>query len=168
MPMHLLCLLPVSALLLMACSANIPQPQVVERLGLDSISTSATSSTAYIKTSSDTDRFCEGRGVDAVATSSSGFSLSGTVAPGENAGIGESDSSGALGLGGRDPTVLLARELLYRACELSLNLNLGLDDTKEIYYRFLQTIETVSGNQLNAGTAVQGFEQETQITPSGQ
>ncbi len=154
--------------LLMACASQVPVPQVIERPGLDSISSSGTASTAYIKKHSETDRFCEGRGVDAVETTSSGLSISGSLPAGPGAGIGNSSSAGALGLGGRDPEVLLARELLYRACELTLNLNLGLEDTKEIYFRFLQTIETVSGNHASSGTAVQGFQQQPTISAENQ
>jgi|GEM_PF-5523910 len=62
---------------------------------------------------------------------------------------------GALGLGGRDPLVLLARELLFRVCELTSNINADPELTIETYKYFLKTPETLSQHRFGSGTAPQ-------------
>ena len=80
--------------------------------------------------------------------------------------IGEDVSRGAMSLGGRNPGVLIAHELLYRACELSLNLNADSALTLKIYERFLQSLELVVKAQTGTGVvAAVATGSDTRISP---
>ena len=69
--------------------------------------------------------------------------------------IGSESYRGGVGLGGRSADVLLARELLYRACELATNLGADRELTLKIYDRFLATLESISRYQTEIGTAAE-------------
>lgn len=58
--------------------------------------------------------------------------------------LGVKDGSKAVPLGGRANLTLVTRTLLYRACELSLNLNADADETMKIYDKFLTTLEKIA------------------------
>jgi len=88
---------------------------------------------------------------DAVGTSGRSVALSAGVVSKE--GIEQARYHGEEGLGGRSADVLLARELLYRACELSTNLHADQELTLKIYDRFLTTLESISKYQTEPGTA---------------
>ena len=68
--------------------------------------------------------------------------------------ISGSEQESLISTGGLSPMVLVVRELMYRACELSMNTNANQQQSIAIYQNFLKTIETMStvfGKQL--GTA---------------
>lgn len=83
----------------------------------------------------------------------SGHSVSLSAGVVSREGIGEGSFHGGEGLGGRSADVLLARELLYRACELATNLRADQELTLKIYDRFLTTLESISKYQTEPGTA---------------
>jgi hypothetical protein len=58
--------------------------------------------------------------------------------------MGESVGERAVPLSHPTALVLLARELLFRACELSLNLDADAEETRDIYERFLATLEAIA------------------------
>lgn len=58
--------------------------------------------------------------------------------------VGLKDGTKAVALGGRANLTLVTRTLMYRACELSMNLNADKDETLKIYDRFLDTIEKIA------------------------
>jgi hypothetical protein len=68
-------------------------------------------------------------------------------------GVSHSSTREAIDLGGRSADVLLARELLYRACELAANVNADRELTLKIYDQFLTVLQSISQYQTEAGTA---------------
>ena len=142
----------VSALLTTGCAATPPKPLIIERDGIDAIILSDDHKVSYIKQNGHIDRICASREADAVSTDESGFSL-GFSALGKKEQIGEQSGRGELALGGRNPLVLLSREFLYRACELTNNHNSNEKTTIEVYKMFLTTLEKVAQTHLGAGSA---------------
>jgi len=102
---------------------------------------------SYIKKNKSLVRLCTETNIDSSLTSSSGFSLG---ALGDS--FGDKSSSGAVTLGGRDPTVLITRELMFRACELSLNANLEPDDATKIYKGTLDVLIDIIKAHKGVGT----------------
>jgi hypothetical protein len=91
---------------------------------------------------------------DAVSVSGHETTLSAGVLAKEQ--VGRGSFRGGEGLGGRSADVLLARELLYRACELATNLQADQELTLKIYDRFLTTLESISRYQTESGTPAGG------------
>lgn len=127
-----------------------PPTEVIDRQGVDALSQPAGRRTTYFKDHGSIERFCRDTSPDFAITASEGISLG--VGP-VGRGVANDESRGAMGLGGRNPEVLVARELLYRACELSLNINADPKLTLHIYERFLKTIERLAHTQTAAGSA---------------
>ena len=71
--------------------------------------------------------FCMAPEPDAVSTFQEGVTLA-MLGSGASERIGEEARRGALGLGGRNPHVLLARDVFYRACEVVINHRLGPEE----------------------------------------
>ncbi|HBL16790.1 MAG TPA: hypothetical protein DD417_08585 [Elusimicrobia bacterium] len=90
---------------------------------------------------------------DSVSGATGGIGLSVGVpgVPALKEGMTVERGKGELSLGGRSPAALISRELMYRACELSLNLNADKDTTLRIYERFLQALEKVAAAQTEQG-----------------
>ena len=91
--------------------------QVWTLLSLDS-----TRQLTYLKERGSTERFCRGPGADAVTTASQAVSAQ-VPLTGSSVGLGEESTNGAADLGAWNPAVLIARELMCRACELASNIN---------------------------------------------
>ena len=140
-----------------ACTNKSLKPSIIERDGVNAVSNTSDIQMTFIKKHGNIDRYCAARPSDVTDTSSSGIKLSGS-ALGNSSGVGEGTSSGALSLGGRDPAVLITREIMYRACELSMNLNTDTKQTIEIYKIFLGFIEDITKSQTGTGTASVGEE----------
>lgn len=130
-----------------------PAAQVFDRDGVDVVSEPTDRRATFFKDIKSTERFCRTPGPDYAVTASEGVSLGIGLPTGGAKQVGEDAGQGALSLGGRNPEVLLAREMLYRACELSLNINADGPTTQKIYARFLKAIEAVSSSQTGTGTA---------------
>jgi hypothetical protein len=124
---------------------------VLDRDGLDVVLDRSDKQAYVFKDTDGTERFCRSPAPDFAVTASEGVSLGVS-----GRGVGEDASEGALGLGGRNPEVLVARELLYRACELSLNLNADPKTTRAIYTQFLNAIKDIAKSQSGAGDAALG------------
>ena len=105
-----------------------------------------------IKSPGDVERVCSPRESDEGMSVSEGLSLSVPTGAG-SAGVGESVGDQAVALGHPTAIVQLARELLFRACELSLNLNADAAETREIYERFLATLEAIAPALVPAAEA---------------
>ena len=134
------------------CISNSTLPiNEVKRSGINAIIMDNSAKVTYIKEHNHIDRYCASRESDSDKTSSQGigFGLS-TGTTGEN--IGENSTDGALSLGGRSPTVLITRELMYRACELSMNLNTDTKSTIELYKMFLNSIESITRYEHDIGS----------------
>lgn len=134
------------------CSNRQPlSVKVLQGHGMDALILDNNTKVAYVKDKNDTYRFCASRESDVEKTSSDGFmlGLSG-LTNGEK--FGEEATDGALSLGGRSPIVLVTREFMYRACELSMNLNTNKDDTIKIYQMFLDSIKNISATEHDIGS----------------
>lgn len=135
---------------LAGCAANTPKPFMLERDGIDAVVLTDDLKVSYIKQHGHIDRICASRDADAVATDESGISL-GFSMMGKSESLGEQSGRGELGLGGRSPVVLIAREYLYRACEVTNNLNSNEEKTIEIYKMFLESLERIAQSRIAGG-----------------
>lgn len=118
--------------------------------GVSVIESVAQERVSYIKAEGSKDQYCEGTGSDFAKFGGAGFSLGGSDAAGKGS-VGFGDSHGVEDLGGRSSALLITREMLYRACELSLNTDSNREQSIEIYQMFLKAIEQITGNSLAAG-----------------
>lgn len=135
---------------------------VIDRAGVDIVASDVTRQLTYLKERSSTERFCRGPGADAVTTASQGVSAQ-VPLRGSSVGLGEESTNGAVDLGGRNPAVLIARELMYRACELASNTNADAATERQIYMQFLQAIATISKGQTGTGVAALASEPVTPV-----
>jgi hypothetical protein len=123
----------------------------VERNGVDAVITSNEAKVTYVKEHGHIDRFCAYRESDVETVSSDGFML-GFGTTGTRESIGESSGASAVALGGRSPAVLMTRELMYRACELTMNLNTDEEKTIAVYKMFLDFIADMVKNEHDIGS----------------
>jgi hypothetical protein len=145
----------LGALTLAGCAGSPSTRQketVIDRGGVDIIASDSTRQLTYLKERNSTERFCRGPGADSISTASEGVSLQ-LPLRGSSAGVGEETTSGAVDLGGRNPAVLITRELMYRACELASNTNADGATERQIYMQFLQAVAAISKVQLGTGIA---------------
>ena len=154
--MCLRCLLAAAAMMPLAgCAGTLP-PQTAQEVfaerggvradgaavGLEVITVPEGQRVMLIKSPDDVERVCSPRESDEGFSVSEGLQLS---LPGTEGGaIGEQAGAQAVPLAHPTTIVLLARELLFRACELSLNLDADAAETRAIYERFLVTVESVA------------------------
>lgn len=110
-------------------------------------------------------RFCREPMPDAAPTFAEGMTIGLPHSGGSN--VGGSDSVGGLGLGGRNPEVLIAREFLFRACELSLNVDADYTQSRTIYSEFLKAAQTIAKMQQGTGTQASSSTIETEISSGG-
>ena len=134
------------------CASKIPETRIIERNGITAFVSTDDHKVAYIKSHGNLDRVCASWESDAVATDETGISFGLSSATGQSENIGEVSGRGELGLGGRSPVVLMSREFLYRACELSNNLNSSPQTTIEIYKMFLKSLENIASSPPNNRT----------------
>lgn len=133
-------------------SANGQRETLIDRAGVDILASDSTRQLTYMKESGTKERFCRGPGADSIRTASEGVSVQ-LPLRGSSAGVGEERTTGAVDLGGRNPAVLIARELMYRACELASNTNADGATERQIYMQFLQAVTAISKVQIGAGIA---------------
>ncbi len=144
-----------AVLALSGCAALKPAPEgkVFERGGVSMVVVPSGSRETYFSDPRSLERHCRAPSPDVSLTSSEGVSLQLPSPAGRGVGLGEDLSAGALGLGGRSPSVLISRELLYRACELSSNLNLPRDQSLKLFQDVLAAIIKIAAEQTGAGAA---------------
>lgn len=146
-----------------ACSSSAnPSPNITNHAGLSTFTVTEDTETSLIKSPQSLEKFCAARESDAISAPQTGVSL-GFGLGGTKENIGATSGSGALSLGGRDPLVLITRELMYRVCELSLNHNLSKEETLALYKYFLDKLITIAPLTKPNGAASQGI---TPVAPS--
>lgn len=101
----------------------------------------------YMKDHESLARFCAETDTDTQTTKSRGLSVSA-----EGDSVSDDKSSGAVTLGGRDPTVLITRELMFRACELMLNTNAKTPEAVKIYAKTLEALLKIVKAHKGVGT----------------
>jgi|GEM_PF-4523081 hypothetical protein len=129
-----------SVALFTACSTNVPQPLTYQQGGLTTFTATEDSETSLIKAPGNLHQFCAARESDAVSAPEGGISLGFGAGGIAKESVGATSGSGALSLGGRDPLVLITRELMYRVCELSINHNLSKEETIVLYKHFMDRL----------------------------
>ncbi len=134
-----------------------------DRDGVDIVTTSASRQMVMIKSDSSTERYCRGPEPDSSLAVGGGMTLSMPLASGMKSFGGEKHQE-STALGGRNPAVLITRELLYRACELSMNLNADAASTLSIYREFLDIAQRIAATQRQDGTRATA---PTKEDPSG-
>jgi hypothetical protein len=137
-------------LLLNGCATGPDQPFVSEVQGIRVISHTTDLQSAFMKDRGSIEAICASRQGDVADTKSVGFGMN-VSAVGQNDGVEEGSATGAVSLGGRSSTVLITRELMYRACELSMNLNLDKEEAINVYTQFLSAIVQISQSQMVQG-----------------
>jgi len=136
------------AIVISGCQSLIGREDNVHSVkDISVVHSSSSDQFSYIKTHKDLVRFCTETDIDIQDTSGTGFTFK-TLGD----SIGDKSSSGAVTLGGRDPTVLITRELMFRACELSLNANLEPDDATKIYKGTLDVLIDIIKAHKGVGT----------------
>ncbi len=133
-----------AALMLTACVADEERIDLSAHAykgeGLTVVSNHPDVLNTYIKRPGSGHRYCLKPDPDVAVDYTSSFGLGG----GANAVSGKfsaDDGAGDKALGGRSQNVLMAREMLYRACELSLNVNADKNETIAIYEKTLRSLE---------------------------
>ncbi|MGK0267886.1 MAG: hypothetical protein ACI8Y3_000493 [Paraglaciecola sp.] len=144
----------MSMFLISGCSTMAPGTkieQVVERNGVSLELIPASYREVYFSPASSDERHCRAPGPDFTVQQSDQLNLSLPANGGESLGGGENQTG--LSLGGRTPIVLITRELMYRACELSANINANGETSVAIYATFIQAIKDITQQQSGSGTA---------------
>lgn len=152
-PRAAICAAIVLAVALAGCASVVPPQQTevdfAERRGIDEqhrevglqvFTVPEGERVMLIKSPDDVERVCSPRESDEGLSVSEGLSF----ALPSGGSVGEEVGDRAVGLSHPTAIVLLARELLYRACELSLNLDADAEETRAIYERFLTTLEVIA------------------------
>ncbi len=124
----------------------------IDRDGIDIIYSTSDAKLTYIKKKGNPEILCAPREGDIADTYSSGGGIGFSVA-GNNDTVTDDDAKGALALGGRNPEVLLARELMFRACELASNTNADNKTSMAIYSFFLNKLVELSKSTSGTGTS---------------
>jgi hypothetical protein len=134
-------LLIISLVILSSCAIAPPDPHVQEAGGLTVMSTTADVQGLMIKDRSSQKQMCAGRMVEASDTANYSLGVS-QLSTSESAGAG----TGIVTLGGLNPAVHMTSELMYRACELTLNLNLDDDQSAKLFETFLAAAVNISSH----------------------
>ena len=152
------------SLLLSGCgmfSSFANKTTLVDRQGIDVVMDHNTGVGFIITDPSVKERVCKTPDPDVLAseTKSEGFSLAGLLpgAPSGNDSLTESQGFAATTLGGRSPSVLITRDILYRICEMTSNLQMNSEDTVKAYLsaldKFTEIIKVRSAAGKSAPTA---------------
>jgi hypothetical protein len=141
------CIFIMVSALISGCAGLAPGSEVVtlvERDGVDVQLIPAEYREVYFSPATSDERHCRAPNPDFTVQAGETLDLGVTMAAGasEKAGIGATQS--ATTLGGRTATVLITRELMYRACEMSSNINANSETTLEIYKSFIDAIERIT------------------------
>jgi len=138
------------SLLLSGCgmfSSFANKTTLVDRQGMDVVMDHNTGVGFIITDPNVKERFCKTPDPDILAaeTKSEGLSLGGLMptAPSGNDSLTESQGFLATTLGGRNPSVLITRDILYRMCEMTSNLQMNSGDTVKAYLSALDRITEI-------------------------
>lgn len=104
--------------------------------------------------SSSREKYCFAPSPDAVREASGGLSLNLPSIAGEPSASGSNSAQiQGLSLGGRNPAILITREIMYRTCEFSNNFSLSKDEAKEFYLKNLDFLKAVLPSQVESASA---------------
>lgn len=123
----------------------------VDEHGITAISYPENHRVAFLKRNSEVEYLCAGSGIDVASNTLSGLSL-GSLGIGPVDGVSENSERVESSLGGRDPVVLIAREILFRTCETAMNNELSSGEALKLYQTALETLQIIAKVHNNAGT----------------
>lgn len=119
--------------------------------GLKAFSYSDDVQNTFVKKTPNGFRMCSQPDPDAADSYDDGIELEAGGAKDDGAGLKNSVVGSSLG--GRNPEVLIVRELMFRACELSVNYDVNYKEARSIYSEFLQAAVSMSDKQTGTGAA---------------
>lgn len=117
---------------------------LIDRNGVDVVAADAGRQLVFFKDAGTNERLCHAPSPDFSRTAGTGMAVAVPTWDGGEVGVGSTASKGAVDLGGREGLVLLARELMYRACELATNTNADPATEREIYAKFLAVLVEIA------------------------
>ncbi len=128
------------------CSAVYePKPEVSKLDSQEVLSHTAAVKNTFVFERDSSLIFCAEPPPDAAFTQTLDFDFTfALVNSGGSNGSDEKEGSGEIEMDGRTPTIMLARELLYRLCEFSKNHRLDTDTAIELYKQNLDIIKSVA------------------------
>lgn len=141
-----------SALALLVASGCAANPfedriDVASAGGLDVITYNSELDVAVQRANGAEGRYCLSPGTDAVPIQSGALALSD-----RQIGASGAAGDGAATLGGRSPAVLIAREVMYRTCEFSLNNDMTPAQALSLYQQALSTVQAIAAAENQPGT----------------
>ncbi len=143
------------AMLSSGCATGqIPNPQLIESpVGTVGVSTAALYAVNFLeRDTSDQIIMCTGPEPDATYDEVREIALDiglVNVSTGAAAGVGAQESP----LGGRAPSVLITRELMFRLCETAFNYKLSKEEYLSLYRETLSVVRDVGSTSTVEGTA---------------
>jgi len=123
--------------------------------GIDIYSEDGERGLMFIMDSSTTEKYCLAPSPDAVVSGAEGVGLT-LAGKDSSSSISNEGQIGTLGLGGRAPSILITRELLYRTCEFSLNYRLDKDEALAFYRENLKALQALLPAQTELGDSSSG------------
>ncbi len=131
----------------------------VSEHGITAISYPENHRVAFLKKNHDIEHLCAGPGIDVASSSVGGFSLGLSGGPVAGDKVGNTRETVETSLGGRDASVLLAREILFRTCEAAMNHEFPPEQALSLLRDALKTIQAIAAAHDDVGTdATQGPE----------
>ena len=148
----------VLSLLCSSCAmleSSAAKSRLIDRPGLDVVLDHSTGVGFVISDPKFKDQVCKTPAPDVLAgvTKSETISLP-SVLPGSTsngAAITDSEGYSATNLGGRTPSVLIARDFLYRVCEMTINMQLSPEETVKVYLQTMDKIVEIIKDRSVAG-----------------
>lgn len=135
------------------CALSPPKPGITASLsGMTIYSTTSEMQSSFLKFRNSGEHFCDSRMSDVADTASASIGLGASVV-GKSESVNEGASRGAVSLGGRSPAVLITREVMYRTCEMVMNLNLDKKEALALYIQTLNLVKSVAQSDTAVGAA---------------
>jgi hypothetical protein len=106
----------------------------------------------YISMADGKQQSCRSPQPDFATNTSVGGSLSLGLASGTDA-ISDNDTNTSTSLGGISPAVLIVREVLFRNCELTMNMTASSEKAEELFFKSLEILKDIVATQTQTGTS---------------
>jgi hypothetical protein len=134
------------------CSVTPPKPGITASLdGIKIYSSTSDMQSSFLKYRNSGEHFCDSRMSDVADTESASVGL-GVSVVGKSESVNDGASRGAVSLGGRSPAVLITREVMYRTCEMVMNLDLNKKEALDLYIQTLNLVKSVAQSDTAVGT----------------
>lgn len=138
--------------------------------GIDVITRNPELDAVIVRGSGAQAKSCASPETDAVPVDNFGFSGDVDVTTGgtaeEKGAIGLDGGAGTQTLGGLTPSVLMAREILFRTCEFTVNQDLNQADATELFKAALDKVSTLTTTMVTATGTAPTTAAETAAAPS--